>query len=232
MQNWNLPNITAYWDERVDAIERFSRLIEATAEADQPKELAALSDAVTRQAAALSDADLVKSAIPIVEDLYKAVSGRTYIDEPVLQYLEASCAPYFNAIRERGYFICYFINNTHDSLVRPVAAYPAWFAAAKLLYLCPQHIPCQDKPEEQWPELVKKYAADGRQVAQELVSRCRQEGRHFVYLDIDPGENDFAFAKAGAEDSGAIFMYREEAPTPGSRIVARLPTERRPLAAG
>src|ERR1700720_203831 len=99
MQNWNLPHITAYWDDRVDAIERFSRLIEATPEADRPKELAALSDAVTLQTAALADADLMKCAIAIVEDLYKAASKRTYIDEPVLQYLDASCPPFFKALR-------------------------------------------------------------------------------------------------------------------------------------
>ncbi len=227
MQNWNLPHITAYWDDRVDAIERFSRLIEATPEADRPKELVALNDAVALQTAALTDADLMKYAIAIVEDLYKAVSKRTYIDEPVLQYLDASCPPFFKALRARGYVICYFVNNTFDSLVRPLTAYPAWFAAAKLFYLCPQHIPCQDQPEEQWPELVKKHVIDGRQVAQELVSRCRQEGRHFIYLDIAADENDFEFAKPVAGDAGAIFVYREEAPVPGSRIIAYLPSEPR-----
>ena len=48
MQDWMLPHVTSYWDERVDAIERFSRLIEATPEGERAAELSALSAAVGR----------------------------------------------------------------------------------------------------------------------------------------------------------------------------------------
>jgi hypothetical protein len=227
MQDWMLPHITAYWDDRVDAIERFSRLIEAVPETERAAELSALNAAVVRQADALTDADLVKFTVPIVEDLYKAGAKRTYLDEPLYQYLEASCVPFFQALTARGYVVHYFIDNTYDRLDGPAIGFPWWFGAAKLFYLCPQQIAChafeKDKPAEEWPALVTKYIADGRAVARQLVTRCHDAGRHFVYLDIDAHGDDFQFAHKLGGYPGVIYIFRQEAPIPGSRCAIRLP---------
>jgi hypothetical protein len=112
MQDWMLPNVTDYWDERVEAIERLSRVIEAVPEAERAAQLSSISAAVGRHATALMDADLAKYAVPVVEDLYKAAVKRTYLDEPLLQYLAASCRPFFQALSVRGYMVQYFIDNT------------------------------------------------------------------------------------------------------------------------
>ncbi len=227
MQDWMLPHITSYWDERVEAIERFSRLIAATPESERVSELSALSAAVKRHSETLDDADIVKFAVPIVDDLYKAAAYRTYIDEPLLQYLKASCSPLFETLRARGYFVEYFVDNTWGRLVGPVTAFPMWFSETGLFYICPQEIACnafeKDKPEAEWPALVQKYSADARRVAAELVARCRQARRHFVYLDIDADVDDLKLVHDINEDGGGIVVFRQETPEPGSHIAVRLP---------
>ena len=226
MRDWMLPNITDYWDERVEAIERLSRVLAEVPEADRAAHLASIVAAVTRHATALSDADLVKYAVPIVEDLYKAVAKRTYYDDPLRQYLAATGGPYFHALTARGYMMHYFINNTWDRLDRPAIGFPIWFRAAGLFYICPQEIACtqieKDKPREEWPALVRKHIGDGRSVADQLANRCHAAGRHFVYLDIN--STDFAIALDLSKKPGVIFVFRQEAPNPGSRCAMRLPT--------
>jgi hypothetical protein len=91
-QDWNLPHITDYWDQRVGAIERLSRLFTLIRNPEFNAEKNALYDAVTRQADALADKDLIKFAVPMVDDLYKAINQRTQCDEADLVYLEASAA--------------------------------------------------------------------------------------------------------------------------------------------
>ena len=110
----------------------------------------------------------------------------------------------------------------------PAIGFPLWFEAAKLFYICPQEIAChsfeKDKPAEEWPALVNKYIRDSREVGQQLATRCRGAGRHFVYLDIDAHGSDFEFAHKTSEDPGAIFVFRQEAPVPGSHSAVGLPT--------
>jgi hypothetical protein len=225
MPDWMLPNITDYWDERVEAIERLSWVIAEVPEAERAAQLASISAAVGHHASALPETDLVKYAVPIVENLYKAASKRSYLDDPVLQYLAAIGSPYFEALSARGYVVHYFIDNTYERLDGPALAFPMWFGAAGLFYICPQEIACnrfeKDKPREQWPALVTRHIADGRAVADQLANRCHAAGRHFVYLDIDA--TDFAIALKLCEQPGVIHVFRKEAPIPGSRCVMRLP---------
>jgi hypothetical protein len=231
MQDWMLPHITSFWDERMEAIERFSRVIAAVPEADRAADLSALTAAVVRHTQALTDADLVKFTVPIVEDLYKAVARRSRYDEPLFQYLEASCKPFFQALTERGYVVHYFIDNAWDRLEGPAIGFPLWFGTAKLAYICPQEVACHDfeknKPAAEWPALVTKYIGKGREVAQELAIRCHAAGRHLVYLDIDARGGDFDFATKLSQAPGVIFVFRQEAPNPGTRCAVRLPTEPR-----
>lgn len=87
-----MPHITDYWDQRVGAIERLSRLFTLIRNPEFNAEKNALYDAVTRQADALADKDLIKFAVPMVDDLYKAINQRTQCDEADFVYLEASAA--------------------------------------------------------------------------------------------------------------------------------------------
>jgi hypothetical protein len=231
MQHWMLPHITSYWDDRVDAIERLSRVIAATSGAERIAQLASISTAIERHTQELSDPDIVKFSVPIVEDLYKAISKRRYLDDPLLQYLAASCRPFFRALTARGYMVHYFIDNTWDRLDGPAIGFPRWFDAIGLPYICPQEIACHDfekgKPVEEWPALVIKHIREGRTAARDSVNRNHAAGRHFVYLDVDASGNDFEFAFELCEDPGVIFVFRQESPTPGSRCAMKLPTKQR-----
>jgi len=233
MPDWMLPRITDYWDERVEAIERLSRVLAGVPQPERAAQLAMIGSSVLRHAKALKDSDLALAAVPIAEDLYKALSQRTYFDEPLVQYLEASCTPFFRELGERGYTLHYFIDNTWDRLEGPAIAFPMWFRAASLLYICPQQIAChafeEDRPADEWPALVSKYIARARDVAGQLADRCHLEGRHFVYLDIDV--DDFEVAMKPIGKPGAICIFRNEAPVPGSRCTVNILQEPRRSAA-
>jgi hypothetical protein len=224
MPQWMLPRITDYWDSQVDAIERLSLVLAETPELDRPAQIKLIGEAVTRHIGALDDNFLRLSAVAIVEDLYKSAMRLTSLDDTPLQYLHASAAPYFRALTQRGYTVHYFIDNTFSRLDGPAVAFPLWFRAASLVYLCPQEIAAtsfeKDKPQSEWPSLVSKYSADARVVADELVERCHKELRHFVYLDIDSDGFQAALKTSGAP--GVIHVFRNEAPTPGSRIVVNM----------
>jgi hypothetical protein len=224
MPQWMLPRITDYWDSQVDAIERLSLVLAETPEPDRPAQIKLIGEAVARHVDVLSDDMLRLSAVAVVEDLYKSALRLTSLDDTPLQYLHASAAPYFRALSQRGYTVHYFIDNTFSRLDGPVIAFPLWFRAASLAYLCPQEIAAtsceKDKPASEWPSLVAKYGADGRAVADGLVDRCHKERRHFVYLDIDSDGFQVALKTSGAP--GVIHVMRSAAPTPGSRIVVNM----------
>jgi hypothetical protein len=226
MPQWMLPRITDYWDWQVDAIERLSLVLAETPERDRPAQIKLIGEAVTRHVDALDDHFLRLSAVALVEDLYKSANRLTSLDDTPLQYLQASAAPYFRALTRRGYTVHYFIDNTFSRLDGPALAFPLWFRAASLVYLCPQEIAAtsfeKDKPQSDWPALVSKYSVDGRSVADELMDRCHKERRHFVYLDIDA--DGFPAAQKTSGAPGVIHVFRNEAPTPGSRIVVNMPS--------
>ncbi len=227
MQDWMLPRITDYWDQRADAIERFSRVLASTPEAERDAQCQLIEAAVTRHVAALNDESLSWSAFSVVDDLYQAASQRGYLrlDEPLLRYLSAIGHPYFDALTRRGYTVNYFIDNTWSRLDGPVVAFPTWFAAAKLIYICPQEIAChafeKDRPSDEWPKLVSKYLDIARDLAAGMADRFNQERRHYVYLDIDA--NDVEIARKTQGKPGVIHIFRQEAPVPGSRCIVTMP---------
>jgi hypothetical protein len=225
VQDWNLRNISDYWDQRVGAIERLSRVIETIPESRREAEVNALYDAVSLKADALPDEELIKFAVPMVDDLYKAINQRAQFDECDMLYVQFSASAFFNALKRRGYMVHYFTNNTFSDLVRPVYAFPAWFGAARLLYICPQEIATRNfegnKPAEEWPSLIQKYLTEARLIANGLADRCLAEGRHFLFLDIDA--QDFPAAEKSLDQPGVIWVFRAEAPTQGSPIKPRFP---------
>ena len=229
MQDWNLPHITDYWDQRAGAIERLSRVIKSVPEFGREAEVDALYDAVTLQADALPDEQLIKFAVPMVDDLYKSVNQRTQFDECDLLYLQFSASAFFNSLKRRGYMVHYFTNNTFSDLIRPVYAFPAWFGAATLLYICPQDIAArsfeENKPAEEWPSLIKKYLTEARVVANSLADRCLAEGRHFLFLDIDAA--NFPAADKSLNQTGVVWVFREDAPTQDSHCQISLPSKPR-----
>jgi hypothetical protein len=227
MQDWMLPRITDYWDLRVEAIERLSRTLEAAQETDWRSQMEAIGAAVTRHAGALSDKDLTTAGYFMVEDLYKSVAQMSQFDNWHLNYLHASAGALLDCLSGRGYTIHYFVDNTYTRLESPAIAFPAWFRAAGIVYLCPQQLAAcefkKDRPVEEWPSLVSEYIVDARLVANDIAEECHQAGRHFIFLDFDLDLGEASIVQKHIDEPGVIHMLRADAPVQGSRCFLKAP---------
>ena len=221
MDAWMLPKIIDYWDTRVEAIDRFSRALDATTPTEQADHLRHIGAAIHRHASVLSNDDLTRTAFIIVDDLYKTASHLTYWDDALAQYLAATGTAFFGALNKRGYSVNYFVDNSYPTLSGPANWFRVFFQTASMEYICPQQIACRivekDRPEAEWPDLVSKYIEISRAVANQLSDEFYRDGKSFIYLDIDA--SDFSVAQKTQGKPGVVHIFRQEAPEPGSRCV-------------
>jgi hypothetical protein len=228
MQDWMLPRITDYWDQRVGAIERLSRALKAIPSSDYLATVTSLRAAIVRHVGALTDQHLLIAAVALADDLYKAADESSYWDEALEQYLTASAETFFGTLSSRGYQVNYVIDNSYDDLNRPTRFYPMWFRAAGIIYICPQHMASRvmehdGVSESDWSGEMERYIQEGRHIASQVVSRCRTEKRSFVFLAIDGNEECLKDAYAAVGSPGVIGIFRKEAPIPGSGISVTMP---------
>lgn len=69
---WMMPRIIDYWDTRVQAVSRMSRLLAKLTEPDRTEQLGFICDAISEHVSALTDEQLKVAAFVIVDDLYSA----------------------------------------------------------------------------------------------------------------------------------------------------------------
>jgi hypothetical protein len=229
MDSWILPHISAYWDQRVDAIERLSRAFAAVPKAEKEQAFNAIYDAVAQQADKLSVEDMCRFAVAMVDDVYKTANQLTQFDQDHLRYLTASAAAFLNSITRRGYMIHYFTNNTFNNLMRPVRAFPIWFKAAHTIYICPQELAAEGStlPEE-WPPLIERNLAATRTIANDVAGRLREQGRSFVFLDV--GATEIAAAEISLNKPGVIWAFRADAPSANTPVKIAFPSQPRTAA--
>jgi len=230
--DWALPNITGYWDQRVRAIESLSRELKEMPQESWAAQASLIRAAVGRRVGALSDRDLMKAASVMADDLYKAVSQITLWDDALEQYLAASSGAFLAAVSARGFVVNYVIDNSFDDLAGPVRWFPRWFTTAELFYICPQHLACwtmkdEGRPETAWQALMPNYIERARESADAMVARCRNEGRHFVFLATDSNEECFSAAMRTQGLPGVIRIFRRDAPIPDSKCVVTSPANSR-----
>ena len=140
MQNWMLPLCSDYWDERVQAIDRLSRALDAVPPSQRDGQVGLIRAAIARHVEALSDVQLTRAAFVVADDLYKAADRLSYWNSALQTYLWASANPFFEAVRTRGFILSYVVDNSFEDLTRPVRFYPLWYKPTGLCYICPQHI--------------------------------------------------------------------------------------------
>ena len=232
--DWALPNITGYWDQRVRAIESLSRELKEMPQESWAAQASLIRAAVGRRIGALSDRDLMKAASVMADDLYKAVSQITLWDDALEQYLSASSGAFLAAVSARGFVVNYVIDNSFDDLAGPVRWFPRWFTTAELFYICPQHLACwtmkdEGRPETAWQALMPNYIERARESADAMVARCRNEGRHFVFLATDSNEECFSAAMRTQGLPGVIRIFRRHAPIPDSKCVVTFPANSRTI---
>ena len=145
MDSWQKKYIYDYWDSRTGAIAIFSQALRDPIEKKQKERIAkSISAAVEERVGALSDKELVLTAVTMVDDLYKAGDSAEIWDEAAEQYLRASVGTFATALAKRGYLIHYLVDNSFEKsdlgMQRPLDFYPLWFGAAGFIYICPQKV--------------------------------------------------------------------------------------------
>ena len=163
----------------------------------------------------------------MADDLYKAASVATMIDDALQAYLMASAATLCRIVGERGFVIHYVVDNTYDeelSMQRPLQLYQPWFEAAGFAYICPQKVAellmgASDPGSASVYEHLPLYIREGRHLADEIVTRCHAENIHYVFLDTDSCDNSFEVASSRRDEDDVIWAFRNEAPIPGSHCV-------------
>ena len=238
MSEWMFRKLTDYWDQQSGAqfeegaIHRHSRRIAALPDTERATASAEISECIVKHSEALDDEQLVLAALSLSDDLYKAVTQLTYLDDFVLEYLGAVCAPFWAHLTRSGYAVQYVVNNEYENtpygMAGPLNVFPDWFGAAGVAYVCPQAMSLllmrhDSVPEEDQYLRMRDYIREGRHVARNVLVRARLESRHFVYLDTDMTDDSMASATAGFEELGVIGIVRTEAPGPGSRCTLYKP---------
>jgi hypothetical protein len=230
--DWALANITGYWDQSTRAIERLSRELKQMPAKSRAAQQSLIRAAVGRKVGALSDEDLMKAAALMADDLYKSAAQTGFWDDALEQYLAASSGAFLAALSARGYVVNYVIDNHFEELTAPVGWYPRWFTTADLFYICPQHLACwtmkdEGRPETEWGKLMPNYIEHGRELADAMVARCRDESRHFVFLDTDGADGSFSAAMRTHGVPGVIRVFRREAPESAIGCVVTYPAASR-----
>jgi hypothetical protein len=227
-----LPKLTDYWDSSTRAIDICARQLGELSLDQKVIASRELSAAVSEHMRVLPDKLLVQAAIPIMDDLYKTSCWIDRWDANLAVYLDATAGVFVSTFAERGFTVRYLADNEFDDMERPMRLFPEWFRAAGIVYACPQVVGCElvSKMEgENVPpsERLPNYIDEARAIVESVLDRCRAESRHFFLLDTDFDERSFHASLQEKDANGTLTIFRNEAPEPGTKVVAWLPKELR-----
>ena len=76
----DVAQLTDYWDERVQATDRLSRVLDAVPPSQRDGQVGLIRAAIARHVEALSDVNLTRAAFVVADDLYKAADRLSYWD--------------------------------------------------------------------------------------------------------------------------------------------------------
>ncbi len=219
--DWALPNLVAYFDQRSNTIENMAGQLRAIPERQRGEVLGVVESNVRRLTAELPRDMLLGAAVSWADDLYKAGCSLGTWDDAVAQYLTATAGTFFDMLSTKGFVVHFAIDATFDDLTRPVQLFPDWYAAAGFIYTSPALFAA----DKNLAALAPGHEQDAaRYMCETLVGECQQAVRHYVLLDVDYQPETFTSTNATAGKSGVIHVFRNEAPTPGSKIQVVLPT--------
>jgi len=225
-REWLLDTMSDYYDELKHALAARGGEFEALSTGDR-KHASELVSQRVHEFSKLFDNDLiVKVALSMIEDLYKAGVSATVWGPGYESYVSAVWGTMFAALRDRGYTIRYIVENTWpDDELRPVQFFPSLFGLAGVTYICPSAM-AAELPELKGAPVttagLRPGLAEGRFIAQEALKELVKQGKHFAYFetDFDPGCLDIVFALP--KPPGTIEIFRNEALVPGSTVALSL----------
>jgi hypothetical protein len=234
MTAWDRP-LVSYWDQRTDSFNRAAAEIRELSTLERNAAYDEIRDCVIDKVAALPEDLLLRAAVSMVDDLYKFVNDTVWMDDALLGYLNAFAHTMIATVRARGYVIRYIADNQFSGSdylrMGPFDLFPRVFNAAGFVYTCPQLVALQlmradGIRDDEYEARVAHYIDEARMLNDRIVNTCRNDSRHFVLLETDYVAGSLDAAENGERDAGALTIFRNEAPLPGTNVSVRFPKSR------
>jgi hypothetical protein len=145
------------------------------------------------------------------DDLYKTANTIGYWSDSVGTYLRATAGVFMQLLAQRGFSVHYVVDNSFESMERPLQLFPTWYEACGIKFECPQLITEQD-------------GSTASEARHRCTAALRTSGGnfHYVILDTDCEDDSFTAPLEQLNQDKVITVIREEAPTPGSNIMVYL----------
>lgn len=224
--DWDFPNLGGLWDSMSGAIMTGADRLDGLTQDDRAHSVDLLGDRVRTLAGGLDDGWLVATAFFMVEDLYKSFFYLDRWSAGIEDYIAATAGVFMQVVTRRGFALHYVIDNTQsESRIAEALAYvPAIFHFAGLLVAGPQlmalELMQQADDRRRDVTAIPRYRNEGHHVADLLITRCHQERRSSVYLNLDLDDDslglplEVALSQRGTP--GTIVVFRNQPPYPGS----------------
>ena len=226
---WMLPKITDYLDSQTDAVQRFADKVDTSPHPE--RDLREIREAVSEQTRVLPPKWLLTTSYIFADDLYKAGNRLPMWAEQHRQYIDASAGTFFQRFQEKGYVLRYGINNSFEQtdfgMQRPLYLLPALFAAAGLVYVCPETLSLDlmkndGIPSSEFLKTFRRYEAESRHVAQLLLKQCNAMRKSYVLLELGDREELLSEISADSQ-TNVVKLFRNEPPVAGTRVSVTLP---------
>jgi hypothetical protein len=234
MDDWDF-RLVEYWDQRTSAINRNALRLSKLGEQERTLACGQIRDAVRRRVQCLTDRQLLQAAVSMVDDLYKYVNKEVLMAAPLFAYLDAFGHTLTRAVRKRGYVIRYVVENQFSGLdfllLGPFDLFPRVFDAAGFVYVCPQELGLRLMQHDgiapsKYLQAIDQYAAEARHIGNRIVTKCQDEGRHYVFLEADYQEGALDIALRGGGAPGVLRILRDDAPVAGSEVFVVFPEQK------
>ena len=224
-EEWLFPRITDFWEYRTKAVVSGAEQLEELSADARLRSLAALGDQVRTHARRLDDGLLVSAGFIMAEDLYKSLFGGFRWDRDVADYIAASAGVLMDEFSQRGFVLHDIIDNSVSESDLPVMLtyIPAIFRSAGMFVTGPQLMALEimeHSGKDKDIAAMPPYIGEGNRVADEVIRRCHQDRRSYVYLNLELMDADsagisFDVALSNANEPGVV-VYRNQPPVAGT----------------
>jgi hypothetical protein len=230
---WQFPRITDFWEYRTKAVLSGAEHLQSLSADDRARSLTMLAEQVRGHMRRLDDSYLVAAAWVMAEDLYKSLFGGFWWSDDVADYLAATASVLIQELMQRGFVLHYVVDNTASPADLPMMLtyVPAIYQAAGLSVVGPQLMALavmKDKGKEHDVAAIPAYIAEGKEVADYLVTRLQQDRISYVFLNLELAEAEsagvsFNVALSNAQQPGTIVVFRQQPPVAGTTSQLFLP---------
>jgi hypothetical protein len=226
---WMLPKLSDYLNPQTDAVQRFADKVEISPHPE--RDLKEIREAVSEYTKVLPLKWLWTFSYVITDDLYKTGNSLPLWAEQHRQYIDASAGTFFQRFQEKGYVLRYGINNSFEQtdfgMQRPLYLLPALFAAAGLVYVCPEKLSLDlmkkdGIPSSEFLKTYGRYEAESRDVAQLLLKKCNAMRKSYVVLELGDSKELLSEISADSE-TNAVKLFRNEPPVADTHVSFTLP---------